>query len=183
MKKILLGLAASAVLFTAANANSFSDKYVNTHVGATYMEIESITGYGVTFGSSLDIPIFEDKVPGLIAGGSFNVDLLATDDETDISNGFAYGADITAHIGCNLEKKLNVPVTVRMGVGYGFTQLETDIYTYGVEYVASADYRFSDKYSVTASYTAQPGATLNIGGYDAPDIDNSKMSIFFNWKY
>jgi len=183
MKKLLLGItAAAAILTTQASASMFSE-YGYQHIGPTYVSVDSIDGYGVTYGAGLDIPVFKNKVQGVTLGGEFNVDFfgLDSDNEYDFSS-FAYGGDIQLTAGYSFNDKFKVPVQLKVGVGYNYLNLNSDVYTYGVEYRVSADYSFTDKFSAEVSYRATPGATLSINGYTAPDVDTSVTGLYFNWK-
>jgi len=77
------------------------------------------------------------------------------------------GADLSLLVGYNFQNKSNLPIAIRMGVGYGLGTIEDSLTQSGLVYQVGAEYEFSEKFGAGIKYKIQdfeidlPVGTLN----------------------
>jgi len=110
-------------------------------------QIENSTSTFV-FGTGVDL------VKTFRGGIEFGVEI-----ETLYSNNKNYntniGADLSCLFGYNFQNMSNIPVAIRMGVGYGLGTVENSYTQSCLVYQAGAEYEFSQKFGAGVKYKVQ----------------------------
>ena len=89
------------------------------------------------------------------------------------------GADLSFLFGYNFQIKSNVPVALRMGVGYGLGTIEDSYSQSGLVYQIGAEYEFSEKFGAGMKYKIQDfSIDLPIGTADA-NTKNALVYLYF----
>ena len=89
------------------------------------------------------------------------------------------GADLSFLFGYNFQNKSNVPVALRMGVGYGLGTIEDSLTQSGLVYQIGAEYEFSQNFGAGMKYKIQDFVIdLPVGIADA-NTENILMYLYF----
>jgi len=89
------------------------------------------------------------------------------------------GTDISFLFGYNFQKRSNVPVSVRMGIGYGLGTIEDSLTQNGLVYQVGAEYEFSQKFGAGIKYKVQDFEIhLPVGKSDA-NTQNILVYLYF----
>ena len=89
------------------------------------------------------------------------------------------GADLSFLFGYNFQNKSNVPIAVRMGVGYGLGTIEDSLTQSGLVYQIGVEYEFSQNFGAGMKYKIQDFMIdLPVGTADA-NTENILMYLYF----
>jgi len=89
------------------------------------------------------------------------------------------GADLSFLFGYNFQIKSNVPVALRMGIGYGLGTIEDTYSQSGLVYQIGAEYEFSEKFGAGMKYKVQDfEIDLPVGTADA-NTKNALVYLYF----
>jgi hypothetical protein len=150
-------------------------------------------------GSHINFAITENKMDtgDYHLGGEIGIDMMKT-----FSNGFEIGGAIDAgmfmvknyqslnddagelvdflfRIGYNFNNALQIPMSLRGGIGYGFGQAGNDTIQ-GVVYDVAGEYDFSQKYGVGIKYKT---ASMTLTLPNDPKIDYSQIGCYLSVKF
>ena len=89
------------------------------------------------------------------------------------------GADLSFLFGYNFQNRSDVPMAIRMGVGYGLGTIENSLTQSGLVYQVGAEYEFSQSFGTGLKYKIQDfEIDLPVGTSDA-DTKNILMYLYF----
>ncbi len=89
------------------------------------------------------------------------------------------GADLSFLFGYNFQNRSNMPIAVRMGVGYGLGTIEDSYSQSGLVYQVGAEYEFSKSFGAGIKYKVQDfEIELPVGISDA-NTKNALMYLYF----
>lgn len=175
MKKIVLGMAASAMLTGVLMAQP-----ADRTIGVNYLNVDGTTEYGLSYGiNKLWNPI--DSVSGFGLGGGFNTNLnTLSEDISSASAGYTYGLDGELLVGYNFSSE-GVPMYVKAGAGYDFEVVSSEVYMSGMLYTASVGYDFSKTYGMELLYR---GGSMQIETpFSSSDsFDRTSYTLNFVWR-
>jgi hypothetical protein len=124
------------------------------------------------FGSGLDLVKTFNGGVELGVG----VEVLYSDNEKYSSN---MGADLSFLFGYNFQKKSDIPLAIRMGIGYGMGTIEDSYTQDGLVYQVGAEYEFSQKFGCGVKYKIQDfEIDLPVGTADA-NTKNTLVYLYF----
>jgi hypothetical protein len=150
-------------------------------------------------GSHINFAVTENKIENgdYHLGGEIGIDMIKT-----LNNGFEVGGAIDAsmfmvksyqslnddagklvdflfRIGYNFNNTLQIPFTLRGGIGYGLVQIGSNTMQ-GVVFDVAGEYDFANKYGIGIKYkTANMTLTLP----NDPKIDYSQMGCYLTVKF
>jgi len=89
------------------------------------------------------------------------------------------GADLSFLFGYNFQNRSNMPISIRMGVGYGLGTIEDSYSQSGLVYQIGAEYEFSEKFGAGMKYKIQDfSINLPVGTADA-NTKNALVYLYF----
>ena len=177
MKKFKKVLLASLLLSTTLMANEPGQVTIDRTIGVNFVTFDGESGTGITFGFDRTYEI--DSGFGLGWGVDVDYSSLTVENVDTIM----YGANFKIVGRYDMSDRLNVPVTVKVNLGYEYTFFSDFLDTLsGVSYGVSANYKFNDRFG--AELGVKTGSFTGTTVYDTTnDYDKMTTNISLLYKF
>jgi len=175
MLKATLSKAAAGLILASALATSAfaSGSHPTLYIGSTTIDShDSATAFG--FG----VDMIKGFDSGVEAGMDINILYASIGDGYDTST----NAGLDLIIGYNFDKKLQVPIAVKAGLGYGFGKIGNSVTMKGPQYSAAVEWDITSKLGIGVKYLYQDfTASYIFADADLP-IDNYLGYVYYKFK-
>ncbi len=89
------------------------------------------------------------------------------------------GADLSFLFGYNFQNRSNIPISIRMGIGYGLGTIEDSLTQSGLVYQIGAEYEFSKSFGTGMKYKIQDFEIELPVGISNANTKNMLMYLYF----
>ncbi len=157
-----------AILFLSSNLFA-GGSHIQLLGGASQIEDSDST---FVFGTGIDLVKTFDN--GFESG--LGVEVLYSNNKDYNTN---VGADLSFLFGYNFQNSSNIPIALRLGVGYGLGTIEDSLTQSGLVYQIGAEYEFSQSFGAGIKYKIQDfKIDLLVGTADA-NTKNTLVYLYF----
>jgi len=130
-------------------------------------------------GGEIGIDMIKTLDNGIEIGGAIDAGMFMVKNYQSLNDDAGELVDFLFRVGYNFNNALQIPMSLRGGIGYGLGQIGSDTMQ-GIVYDVAGEYDFSQKYGVGIKYkTANMTLTLP----NDPKIDYSQIGCYLSVKF